>query len=87
MSNTVLAEIFVPIVVAVALAVWITMVYRADKNPGYSRSRRGSKPRREVTGGSFRGAGGRQLMPLPDRAPSGDNSEIPGDADYDAPDS
>lgn len=30
MSSTVLAEIVVPIVVAVALAVWITMVYRAE---------------------------------------------------------
>jgi hypothetical protein len=83
MSNAVMTEIFVPIVVAVALAVWIVMVYRADKNPTYRRSWRGSKPRREVTGGSFRGTGGRQLMPLPDREPADDNSQIPGDADYD----
>ena len=83
MSNAVLAEIFVPIVVAVALAAWITMVYRAEKHPGTAGSRRGSRPRREVTGGSFRGAGGRQLMPLPGQAPAEDeDQQVRGDTDY-----
>jgi hypothetical protein len=81
MSNTVLAAIIVPIVVAVALAVWITAVYRADKNPRPVGSRsRG--PRREVTGGSFRGTGGRQVMPLPDREPmTAGDQEIPDETD------
>lgn len=83
MSNIVLAEIFVPVVVAIALTVWITMVYRADKYPTYSGPRRGSKPRREVIGGSFRGHGGRQLMPLPGHPPATDDDhEVPGDAEY-----
>jgi hypothetical protein len=82
MSNTVLAEIIVPIVVAVVLAVWITMVMRADKHPE-SGSRRGSRPRREVIGGSFRGTGGRQVMPLPGQEPAGnEDQQVPGDADY-----
>jgi hypothetical protein len=81
LSNTVLTEIVVPIVVAVALAAWIIMVYRAEKHPGFSgRARRGG-PRREVTGGSFRGTGGRQLMPLPGQPPADDNRPVAGDAD------
>jgi hypothetical protein len=69
MSNEVLAAVVVPIVVAVALAVWIIAVYRADNNPEYGRSRRGAQPWREVSGGSFRGRGGRQVMPLPNTEP------------------
>jgi hypothetical protein len=80
MSNAVLAAIVVPIVVAVALAVWIVMVYRADSHPEYSGSRRGSRPRREVIGGSFRGRGGRQLMPLHGQEPAPhDDAGIPED--------
>jgi len=83
MSNTVLAEIFVPIVVAIALAAWIIMVYRADKHPETAGSRRGSRPRRQVTGGSFRGAGGRQLMPLPGQTPAeAENHQAANEADY-----
>jgi hypothetical protein len=83
MSNAVLTAIVVPIVVAVALAAWIVAVYRADKNPFFSRTPRGSKPRREVIGGSFRGTGGRQLMPLPGEEPAGrEDRQVPGDADY-----
>ncbi len=83
MSKTELAAIIIPVVVAVALAVWITMVYRADKHPGPPTRARGSKPRREVIGGSFRGTGGRQLMPLPNREPgAGAHAEVRDDADY-----
>jgi hypothetical protein len=83
MSNTVPVEIVVPIVVGLALAAWIVAVYRADKNPGFSRARRGSRARREVIGGSFRGTGGRQLMPLPGETPAGRGDRpVPGNADY-----
>jgi hypothetical protein len=85
MSNTVLAEIVVPIVIGVALAAWITMVYRADKHPETAGSRRGSRPRREVIGGSFRGTGGRQLMPLPGQAPAeNEDRQVPGTDHRDA---
>ena len=80
MSNTVLVEIILPIVVAVALAAWIIMVYRADKHPETAGSRRASRTRREVTGGSFRGTGGRQLMPLPGQTP-GENEDQQGAGD------
>jgi hypothetical protein len=75
MSNADLAAIIVPIVVALALAAWMTMVYRADRHPGFAGSRRDSQPRREVSGGSFRGAGGRQVMPLPGQTPASDDAE------------
>jgi hypothetical protein len=74
MSNTALAEIIIPIVVGIALAAWIIAIYRADKNPRFSRSGRASQPRREVFGGSFRGRGGRQLMPLPNTEPDERNA-------------
>jgi hypothetical protein len=63
------------------------MVYRADRHPGFAGSRRDSQPRREVTGGSFRGTGGRQVMPLPGQTPASDDAEqVPGAATsyYDA---
>ena len=69
MSNAVLAAIIVPIVVAIALAVWITMVYHAERHPDPARKGRGSARQRQVAGGSFRGRGGRQLMPLPNTEP------------------
>jgi hypothetical protein len=80
MSNTALAAIVVPIIVALSLAAWITMVYRADRHPAYVRSR-GTEPRREVTGGSFRGRGGRQVMPLPGHPPASDDAERAGSTD------
>jgi len=73
MSHAVLTAIVVPLVVAVALAVWITMVYRAERHPGFARSRNSSKQRREVSGGSFRGSGGRQVMPIPGQPPASDD--------------
>jgi hypothetical protein len=83
MSNTALAEIIIPIVVGIALAAWIVAVYRADKNPEYGRSGAASHPRREVVGGSFRGRGGRQVMPLPNTEPDEHNAAA-GDLDVNA---
>jgi hypothetical protein len=85
MSNTALAEIIIPIVVGIALAAWIVAIYRADKSPRFNGSRRGSQPRREVAGGSFRGSGGRQLMPLPNTEPDERNAaprDLDGNTDY-----
>jgi hypothetical protein len=63
MSNTMLAEIVLPVVVAVALVVWISALYRARSRPGYSRRGPDSRPWRQVIRGTLRGSGGRQLMP------------------------
>jgi hypothetical protein len=52
MSGPVLAAILIPIVVAVALFVFIWMVFHAERHP---RQRRGGAPNRTVTGGIFRG--------------------------------
>jgi hypothetical protein len=72
MSNSVIVAIVVPIVVAIALAGWIVAVYRADRHPQGGRPERShrSVPRREVAGGSFRGSGGRQVMPRRDSVPA-----------------
>lgn len=63
MSGSLLAVIFVPIVVAIALACWIFAVYHANRHPD---SGPGKMPRREVIGGTFRSSGGRQVMPRRD---------------------
>jgi hypothetical protein len=52
---------------AAALAVWIGIVFRADRHP--SRRAQDSSPHREVMGGAFEAReGGRQLMPDPGAA-------------------
>jgi hypothetical protein len=63
MSGSLLAVIFVPIVVAVVLGGWIFSVYHANR---HSDSGSGKMPRREVIGGTFRSSGGRQVMPRRD---------------------
>lgn len=64
MSNNVLAAIFTPIVVAIALTGWISAVYYANAHP--QRRRRKEDIKTEVAGGAFRALhGGRQLMPIP----------------------
>lgn len=66
MSGSTLAIILIPIVVAVGLVVWISMVFHADRHP--RQPRRGGAPDREVTGGIFQGDPG-QVMPRRDAAP------------------
>ncbi len=63
MSGSLLAVIFIPIVVAIALAGWLFSIYYANRHPD---SGPGKMPRREVIGGAFRTSGGRQLMPRRD---------------------
>ena len=72
MSNSVIAAIVTPIVVAIALAFWILLVYRADRNPGsggHPEACDRTVPQRDVAGGAFRG-GGRQVMPRRDAIPA-----------------
>jgi hypothetical protein len=73
MSHGVLAAIIIPIVVVILLAVWLFMVYRADRHPGQGgrpETGRRAVPRREVAGGAFRSRGGRQVMPRRDEPPA-----------------
>jgi hypothetical protein len=67
MSHSTLAAIIIPAVALVALAVWISLVYRADRRPGSGR--RVPRVRREVSGGTFEASGGRQVMPRRDATP------------------
>jgi hypothetical protein len=67
MSNSTLAAIIVPIVALIALAVWISLVYRADRHPGSGW--RIPRLRREVSGGAFESSGGRQVSPRRDATP------------------
>jgi hypothetical protein len=62
LSNSDLAAIFTPIVVAITLTGWISAVYYANAHPRH-RPKRPIKT--EVSGGAFHGRGGRQLMPIP----------------------
>jgi hypothetical protein len=66
MTGSTLAIVLIPIVVAVALAAWLVMVFHAKNHPQVSD--RGDAPDREVTGGIFQGEG-RQLMPRRDAEP------------------
>jgi hypothetical protein len=71
MSHQVLAEIVIPIVVAIGLAVLITLVLHANRHP---RFRRRGEPRDQTSGGSFVATGGRQVTPRPDA----ESTEVPG---------
>jgi hypothetical protein len=60
---------------AIALAIWIGLVFNADRHPhGYSRL---PKTRGDVVGGSFTATqGGRQVTPIPGET----EDPMPGDA-------
>lgn len=62
MTTSALGTGIIVIVVAAALVVWITGVFRAEKHP---ETGRGGAPRRKITGGIFRGDP-RQQMPRRD---------------------
>jgi hypothetical protein len=66
MTGSTLAIVLVPIVIVVALAAWLVMVFHAKNHPRVSQ--RGDAPDREVTGGIFQGEG-RQVMPRRDAEP------------------
>ena len=75
MTTSALGIVLIVIVVAVGLVVWISTVFRAEKHPDTGR---GGAPRRQITGGIFRGDP-RQQMPRRD-APAEviDNGREPG---------
>ncbi len=63
MSGTHLSLIVMPIVIALALATWISLVYYATAHPRWKHHAR--PPRTEVAGGVFEAThSGRQLEPL-----------------------
>jgi hypothetical protein len=66
MTGSTIAIVLIPIVVAVALAAWLVMVFRANNHPQVPD--RGDAPDHEVTGGIFQGEG-RQMMPRRDAPP------------------
>jgi hypothetical protein len=66
MSGSTLAIVLIPIVVAVGLVVWISMVVHADRHP--QQPARGGAPDREVTGGMFQGDR-RHMTPRRDAQP------------------
>jgi hypothetical protein len=73
MSHSVLAAIVIPIVVIIALAAWLFLVYRAARHSGdggHPETSHRSVPRRDVAGGAFRSRGGRQVMPRRDEQPA-----------------
>jgi len=74
MSHSVLAAVIVPIVVVIVLAIWLLLVYRADRHGGEGghpeTTNPRAVPRREVAGGAFRSRGGRQVAPRRDETPA-----------------
>jgi hypothetical protein len=63
MAGSHVAVIVMPIVIAVALAFWISLVYYASFHPRWKHQHRA--PRTEVAGGAFEAThSGRQLEPL-----------------------
>jgi hypothetical protein len=68
MTGSGAADIVLPIVIAVCLVTWLSMVFYANAHP--SRGRYSTDLRTEVRGGSFQAVeGGRQLMPIPEHRP------------------
>ena len=64
MSGSITSQWVMPIVIASALAFWISLVLYAHRHPRWKHH--GVPPRTEVAGGSFMAVdGGRQLEPIP----------------------
>ena len=69
MTGGVTADIVLPIVIAVALATWLSLLFYANAHP--SRGRHSIDLPTEVRGGEFMAVeGGRQLMPIPEHRPT-----------------
>jgi len=65
MSGSHLSLIVMPIVIALVLAFWISVVFYANAHP---RKPHDYRARTDVAGGTFQAVeGGRQLMPIPER--------------------
>ena len=69
MTGGVTADIVLPIVIAVALTTWLSLLFYANGHP--HRGRYSTDLPTEVRGGSFQAVeGGRQLMPIPEHRPA-----------------
>jgi hypothetical protein len=69
MTGGVTADIVLPIVIALSLATWLSLLFYANAHP--HRGRYSSDLPTEVRGGSFQAVeGGRQLMPIPEHRPA-----------------
>ena len=69
MAGSQLSLIVMPIVIALALIVWLSAVFYANAHP--SRGQHSVDLRTEVRGGSFQAVeGGRQLEPIPGHVPA-----------------
>jgi hypothetical protein len=69
MTGNGLTDIVLPIVIAICLVTWLSMVFWANAHP--HRGRYSTDLRSEVRGGSFQAMeGGRQLMPIPEHRPA-----------------
>ena len=69
MTGGVTADIVLPIVIAVSLTTWLSLLFYANAHP--HRGRYSSNLPTEVRGGSFQAVeGGRQLMPIPEHRPA-----------------
>jgi hypothetical protein len=69
MTGGVTADIVLPIVIAVSLTTWLSLLFYANAHP--HRGRYSSDLPTEVRGGSFQAVeGGRQLMPIPEHRPA-----------------
>jgi hypothetical protein len=69
MTGSTAAVIVLPIVIAVCLVTWLSLVFWANAHP--TRGRHSTDLRTEVRGGSFQAIeGGRQLMPIPEHRPA-----------------
>lgn len=67
MIGSTLSLIIMPIVVVIALTVWIVSVLYADEHPG--KKEQTDHLRNSVSGGAFDADGGRQVMPHRDAVP------------------
>jgi len=79
MSRLALAEIIIPIVAGLALAVWIALVVRADGHPRHGVD----APQSDVTADTI-GADASQVLPTHHNAPAHEDVNAP-DATGDAP--
>jgi hypothetical protein len=69
MTGSGTTDIVLPIVIAVCLVTWLSLVFWANAHP--TRGRYKTDLRTEVRGGSFQAVeGGRQLMPIPEHRPA-----------------
>lgn len=86
MTGGIIADIVLPIVIAIALGTWLGLLFFANRHP--HQGRYSKELPTEVRGGSFHAnEGGRQVMPIPDHAPRVPGQRAAGeDESYRVPD-